>query len=144
MGTQKKETIDYLQKGAELYKTIKALPIHSILDKMITKALIELYNKRDKKSFNALNKIVNRIHIPKRLKPSTIKNYSAKQLAKHLDRLQDVFWDAEEPAPYRVDFSYSEIRQYDKEDHCYYFGCNLLYKEGVLRAVNNTYRLLGI
>ena len=77
---------------------------------------------------------------PKRLKPATLNNYSAKKLAKHLDRLQDHFVDA----PYRIDFSYSEISKYDEEDRCYYFECNLIYKEGVLRAVNDSYRLLGI
>jgi len=77
---------------------------------------------------------------PKRLKPATIKNYSAKQLAKHLDRLQDHFVDA----PYRIDFAYSEVSKYNKEDNCYYFECDLICKYFILRAVNDSYRLLGI
>jgi len=75
---------------------------------------------------------------PKRLKPATIKNYSAKQLAKHLDRLQDHFVKA----PYRVTFDYEQVRKYDKEEKGYYFyGIS---KESILRAVNDSYRLLGI
>ncbi len=81
---------------------------------------------------------------PKRLKPNTIKNYTAHQLAKHLDRLQDVFWESEVYAPYWVDFSYSEIRKYDDEDKCYYFECNLIHKEGVIDCINQTYKELGI
>tara|TARA_S200002703_G_C3730578_1_gene224551 strand:- start:227 stop:787 length:561 start_codon:yes stop_codon:yes gene_type:complete len=75
---------------------------------------------------------------PKRLKPVTLKKYSAEQLAKHLDRLQDHFVDA----PYRVSFGYLEVRKYDKDDNCYYFyGIS---KESILEAVNDSYRLLGI
>lgn len=79
---------------------------------------------------------------PKRLKLATLKSYSGKQLAKHLDRLQDHFIDKDLTPPYRVDFSYLEIRKYDQECDAYLFQG--ISKESIEEAVNDTYRLLGI
>ena len=47
----------------------------------------------------------------KRLKDSTIKSYSAKQLAKHLDRLMDLY---KSNAPYRIDFAYNTIYAFER------------------------------
>ena len=80
--------------------------------------------------------------VPKRLKSATLKSYSGKQLAKHLDRLQDHFIDKDLTPPYRVDFSYLEIRKYDQECDAYLFQG--ISKESIEEAVNDTYRLLGI
>jgi|13_taG_2_1085334.scaffolds.fasta_scaffold01217_11 hypothetical protein len=80
--------------------------------------------------------------VPKRLKSATLKSYSGKQLARHLDRLQDHFIDKDLTPPYRVDFSYLEIRKYDQECDAYLFQG--ISKESIEEAVNDTYRLLGI
>ena len=77
---------------------------------------------------------------PKRLKPATLKNYSAKQLAKHLDRLQDVFIDSEKDALYRVE--HGAVYVYEADDNAYYFYGKT--RESSLSAISHTYRALGI
>ncbi len=77
---------------------------------------------------------------PKRLKPNTLKNYSAKQLAKHLDRLQDAFIDSEKDALYRVE--HGAVYVYEADDNAYYFYGKT--RESSLSAISHTYRALGI
>jgi len=82
----------------------------------------------------------------KRLKPNTLKNYSDKQLLKHLDRLQDHFIDEDlhiqTTPPYRVDLSYFEVRTYDLEHDCYFFYGET--RSVIMSSIKHTYQLLGI
>ena len=89
----------------------------------------------------------------KRLKDSTIKSYSAKQLAKHLDRLMDLH---KSNAPYRIDFAYNKIFENtdprinpDVLDPCnysytYYCDINNNNKLGIKCAILNEYIRWGV
>ena len=73
----------------------------------------------------------------KRLKPSTIKRYDARQLRRHLDRLQDQFEAGS--APYRIDqYAVREL-----VDNAFYrHFCNLNSRYEIIEAIENTYREL--
>lgn len=73
------------------------------------------------------------------LKESTIKSYSTKQILKHLDKFQDKYLTI---APFRIDFSYNEVRLYDSVDRAYYFFCSTEDRTTVLEALNTVYSLV--
>ena len=80
--------------------------------------------------------------IMKRLKPTTIKRYDARQLRRHLDRLQDQFEAGS--APYRID-QYAVRALVDNElvDNAFYrHFCNLNSRYEIIEAIENTYREL--
>tara|TARA_B100001059_G_scaffold235601_1_gene281835 strand:- start:11017 stop:11253 length:237 start_codon:yes stop_codon:yes gene_type:complete len=74
--------------------------------------------------------------IMKQLKPSTIKRYDARQLRRHLDRLQDQFEAGS--ALYRID-QYA-VRQLIGD--AYYPLCNLNDRDMIIEAIESTYREL--
>tara|TARA_Y100001973_G_scaffold81918_1_gene120905 strand:- start:4808 stop:5128 length:321 start_codon:yes stop_codon:yes gene_type:complete len=101
----------------------------------------------------------------KRLKPSTIKRYNARQLLRHLDRLQDKYFLSGR-APYRIDQYqvYSilggAIRKpyvrlgrtlalpFDdlivlRQPAAYYPFCDLHDRDMIIEAIESTYRKLG-
>ena len=73
----------------------------------------------------------------KRLKPSTMKVYSARQLAKHIARLN--------PEGYRVDFAYDRILQEDEGDGTLWFYCSIIEhnKDELIDLIESIYRRQG-
>ena len=82
----------------------------------------------------------------KRLKDSTIKSYSAYQLAKHLDRLMDLHEDA---APYRINLPCDALYVFC-DDHItsgvYEYRCSIndYNKDVIIDAIESEYRHWGV
>jgi hypothetical protein len=80
----------------------------------------------------------------KPLKETTINNYSATQLLKHLDRVMTKYW-SDEPEPYRINFAYGEVYEYDACDRSYRFSFKILdqNKHLIIDAMNTTWSMIN-
>lgn len=75
----------------------------------------------------------------KRLSPTTVRRYSAQQLANHLERVMDAHWAAGEQ-PYRVDHAYGRIMI--REDDCYLAYASLDAHEDLVEVIDHVWRLI--
>ena len=73
----------------------------------------------------------------KRLKDSTIKRYSNKQLVKHLDRLLDLF----DLAPFRLS-GCGEVFEYDPANNAYIFSFDTEDRDTLILAIEAIHRTL--
>ena len=72
----------------------------------------------------------------KQLKQNTIKQYTTKQLLRHLDRYLAQF----DTAPFHID-QYGTISAYNKEDRAYWPAFNTHDKDDVVEVLRTTYVL---
>ena len=76
--------------------------------------------------------------IMKRLKETTIQQYDAGQLRRHLDRLLNLF----DCAPYRID--HYSVGYLSELGDAYFFYCTLSNRDAIIDAINDVYRRLGM
>lgn len=77
----------------------------------------------------------------KQLKASTIKRYSVRQLANHLDNLQNHFWELEKSLGlYLVNLPMMEINTVESD--AYYFHCKIAEwnRDTIISAIETSYR----
>ena len=77
----------------------------------------------------------------KPLKETTIQRYSNKQILKHLDRFMSKHLTI---APFRIDFSFNEVRLYDSIDRAYFYFCSTEDRTAILEALNTVYKIYNI
>lgn len=73
----------------------------------------------------------------KRLKTSTIKRYSNKQLVRHFDRLLDLF----DLAPFRLT-GCDKVFEYDPSNNCYFFSFTTDDRDTLIIAIEAIHRTL--
>lgn len=79
----------------------------------------------------------------KQLKQTTINSYSITQLLTHLDRVMTKHF-INEPEPYRIDFSYSQVLKWDSCSRAYRFSFQIREsnKDLAIECINTTWSMV--
>jgi hypothetical protein len=80
--------------------------------------------------------------ILKKLKKSTVRQYTARKVAAHADRYQDKF----NISLYRFDFSHEKIYKYENGNYMYCMSLSRWSsnKEAMIEALNEIYEMVSI